>query len=47
VNGIMTVDGIVIEEFAKDKPFIGPVGEQPRPSFQIAQNVYKLYMLLV
>jgi hypothetical protein len=47
VNDTMTVDGIVREEFAKDEPFIGPVGEQPRPSFRVARDVYEGYMLLV
>jgi hypothetical protein len=29
----MTIDGLVREEFAEDKPFIGLVGDQSRPSF--------------
>ena len=36
VNDTMIVDGIVKEEFAEDEPFIGLVGEQPRPSFRVA-----------
>jgi hypothetical protein len=47
VNDMMKIDGIVRKEFAKDEPFIGPVGEQPRPSFKVVQDVYKGYMLLV
>jgi hypothetical protein len=47
VNDTMTIDGIVREEFAQDEPFIGPVGEQPRPSFRVARDVYEGYMLLV
>jgi hypothetical protein len=47
VNDTMTVDGIVREEFAEDEPFIGLVGEQPRPSFRVARDVYEGYMLLV
>jgi hypothetical protein len=43
----MTIDGIVREEFAEDEPFIGPVGEQPRPSFRVVLDVYEGYMLLV
>jgi hypothetical protein len=37
----------VREEFVKDKAFIGPLGKQLRPSFQVAQDVYKCYMLLI
>jgi hypothetical protein len=44
---MMTVDGIIREEFEEDEPFIRPVGEQPRPSFRVAQNVYEGYILLV
>jgi hypothetical protein len=40
-------DEIVREEFADDEPFIGPVAEQPRSSFQVARDVYKGYMLLI
>jgi hypothetical protein len=40
-------DGIVREEFVEDEPFIGPMGEQPRPSFQVARDVYEGYMLLI
>jgi hypothetical protein len=35
------------EEFAKDKPFIGPVDEHPRPSFRVVRDVYKGYRLLI
>jgi hypothetical protein len=38
---------IVMEEFAEDESFIGPVGDQPWPSFRIARDVYKGYMLLI
>jgi hypothetical protein len=47
VNDMLTIDGIVREEFAKDEPFIGPVSEQPRPLFRVAQDVYEGYVLLV
>jgi hypothetical protein len=29
-------DGTLREEFAEDEPFIGVVGEQPHPLFQVA-----------
>jgi hypothetical protein len=37
----------VREEFAVDEPFIGPVGEQPWPSFQVVRDVYEGYMLFI
>jgi hypothetical protein len=40
-------DGIGREEFAEDEPFIGPVGEQPRPSFVVARDIYEGYMLII
>jgi hypothetical protein len=38
---------MVREEFVEDEPFIGPMGEQPQPSFRVARDVYEGYMLLI
>ena len=46
-NVPLSNDRTLREEFAEDKPFIGAVGEQPRPSFQVARDVYRGYMLFI
>jgi hypothetical protein len=46
-NDILSIDGIVQEEFEDDKPFIGLMGEQPWPSFQVSQDFYEGFMLLI
>jgi hypothetical protein len=38
---MLTADGIVRKEFVEDESFIGLVGEQPRQSFRVAQDVYE------
>jgi hypothetical protein len=47
VNDMLTIDGLVREEFAEEEPFNGPVSEQPRPLFQVAQDIYEGYVLLI
>jgi hypothetical protein len=44
---MLTIDGLVREEFAEEEPFNGPVSEQPRPLFQVAQDIYEGYVLLI
>jgi hypothetical protein len=47
MNEMMTIDKIIRKEFAEDEPFIGHVGEQPRPTFWVAQDVFEGYMILI